>query len=126
VLDAEGQVVGRYREKRFSLSGGFHIYDKAGKHIAEIKGKMFKAEYKILTPDRSAEMGTVSRTWGGLAKSLLTGDDSYGVQIGPGFSKDPTAKTLVLGATLAIESIFKKKAKKGASGETGGGTDEAE
>jgi uncharacterized protein YxjI len=40
VLGADGELVGRYKAKMFSLSGGFHVYDKAGKHIAEIKGKM--------------------------------------------------------------------------------------
>src|SRR5207247_6869311 len=106
VLDAAGQVVGVYKSKRFSLSGGFHIYDKDGKHLAEIQGKMFKAEYKFLTPDKTAEMGSVSRTWGGLAKSLLSGGGTYGVQIDPRFANDPTAQTPILGATLAGEPIF--------------------
>jgi uncharacterized protein YxjI len=122
VVGPQGQVVGRYKAKMFSLSGGFHVYDKDGKHIAEIQGKMLKSEYKFVTPDRSAEMGSVSRTWGGLAKSMFTGNDTYGVQIDPKFSKDSTAKMLILGATIAIESIFKKK--KESKGGSGGGGDE--
>jgi uncharacterized protein YxjI len=62
VLDPQGQVIGRYKAKMFSLSGGFHVYDKDGKHLAEIQGKMFKAEYKFVTPDRSTEIGSVSRS----------------------------------------------------------------
>ncbi len=124
VVDPEGQVVGRYKAKRFSLSGGFHVYGKDGKHLAEIQGKLLKAEYKILTPDRNTEMGSVSRTWGGLAKSLLSGDDSYGVQIAPPCAEDARAKMLILGATLAVESIFKKEKKSKASGGGGGGEDE--
>jgi hypothetical protein len=88
---------------------------------------MFKAEYKFLTPDRSTEMGSVSRTWGGLAKSLLNGDDSYGVQVAPQFAGDARAKMLILGAALAVESIFKKekggKAEGGGEGDAGGGDD---
>jgi uncharacterized protein YxjI len=110
VRDSKGEVVGRYKAKAFSLSGGYHVYDKEGKHIAEIQGKMLKADYKFLTPDK-AEMGSVSTGWGGMAKSLLTGGGSYGVQIEPNFAKDPTVKTLILGATIAVESILKKKAK---------------
>jgi uncharacterized protein YxjI len=113
VLDPQGQVVGRYKAKMFSLSGGFHVYDKDGKHLAEIQGKMLKSEYKFVTPDKSAEMGSVSKTWGGLAKSLLSDTDSYGVQIDPKFAQDAAAKMLILGATLAVESIFKKKKGKG-------------
>src|SRR5437899_9941388 len=107
----------------FSLSGGFHVYGKDSKHLAEIQGKLLKAEYKFVTPDRSTELGSVSRTWGGLAKSLLSGDDSYGVQISPQGANDPVAKMLILGAALAVESIFKKEGSK-ASGGSGGGEDE--
>ncbi len=124
VLNPEGEVVGRYKAKMLSLSGGFHVYDKDGKHLAEIQGKMLKAEYKFVTPDRTAEMGSVSRTWGGLAKSLLAGADTYGVQIDPKFGKDSTAKILILGATIAVESIFKKKAGKDSGLGSGGGGDE--
>jgi uncharacterized protein YxjI len=120
VHDGKGEMVGRYKSKMFSLSGGFHVYDKDGKHIAEIKGKMLKAEYKFLTPDRTQEMGSVSRTWSGLAKSLMSGDDTYGVQIDPKFAEDKNAKMLILGAALAVESIFKKKKGEG-GGEGGGG-----
>jgi uncharacterized protein YxjI len=128
VIDGQGEVVGRYKGKRFSLSGGYHIYDKDNKHIGEIQGKMFKAEYKFVTPDRKTEMGSVSRTWGGLAKSLMSGDDSYGVQVASGYAGDPKAKMLMLGAALAVESIFKKekggKSGSGESEEGGGGGDE--
>jgi uncharacterized protein YxjI len=80
ILNPQGEVVGRYKAKMFSFGGGFHMYDKDGKHLGEIQGKMFKAQYKFLTPDKKTEMGSVSRTWGGLAKSLFTGTDTYGVQ----------------------------------------------
>lgn len=120
VVDPQGGVIGRYKAKMFSLSGGFHVYDKDGKHIAEIQGSMFKSEYKFVTPDRSSEMGSVSKTWGGLAKSLLTGHGSYGVQIDPKFANDKTAKMLILGATIAVESIFKKKKGGGGGGDGGG------
>jgi uncharacterized protein YxjI len=109
VLDPEGQVIGRFKVKMFSLSGGFHVYDKDGKHLMEIQGNMFKAEYKFMAPDRSTEMGSVSRTWGGLAKSLFTGGDTFGVQIDPKYGGDLNVKKLIIGAAIALESVFKKK-----------------
>ena len=116
VVGPQGEVYGRYKTKRFSLSGGFHIYDKDGKHLGEIQGKLLKAEYKFLTPDRSTEMGSVSKSWAGMAKALLTGGESHGVQISPKFVDDKTTKILILGATIAVESIFKKKKESKASG----------
>src|SRR6266581_618069 len=55
LLGSDGAVIGRYKAKLMSLSGGFHVYDKDGKHIAEIQGKMLKAEYKFVTPDKASE-----------------------------------------------------------------------
>jgi uncharacterized protein YxjI len=114
-VDAEGQLLGSYTKKRFSLSGGFHVYDKNGKHFADIKGKMFKAEYQFLRPDGRTPVGSVSRKWGGLAKELFSSDSTYGVQLDPEASNDRTAKTLILGATLAIDALFAKAKSKGGS-----------
>ena len=119
VKDSKGEVVGRYKAKLFSLSGGFHIYDKDAKHVAEIQGKFFSAEYKFLAPDKS-EMGSVSRTWGGLAKSLFTSGSTYGVTIDPKCANDPKAKMLILGASIALETIFKPKKDSGSSVSVGG------
>jgi hypothetical protein len=44
-----------------------------------------------------------------------------GVQVDPRFAKDATAKVLILGATIAVESVFKEKVGHGAGGGGGGG-----
>jgi len=112
VLDVEGKALATYKAKMMSLSGGFHVYDPAGKHLAEIKGKMLKAEYQFVTPD-GKPMGSVSRSWGGLAKSLLGGAGSYGVQIESAYANDPTMKAIILGAAIAVDSMFTKAGSKG-------------
>ena len=83
VLDGQGQLVGSFKAKRFSLSSGYNVLNNHGDQLAEIKGKWLTNEYKFVTPDGSTELGSVSRTWGGLAKSLTTGDNTFGVQIAP-------------------------------------------
>ena len=122
VLDGAGKILGTYKAKMLSLSGGFHIYDKAGKHVAEIKGKMFSSDYKILTPDGD-EIGSVAQSWGGVAKAFFTGKGTYGVQIAEEFADDATAKMRILGATIAINALF-KKAKAGGKITKGGGGDD--
>jgi uncharacterized protein YxjI len=120
-LDEDGKSVGTYKTKKFSLSGGFHIYDKAGKHFAEIRGKMFGSDYKFYTPDGETEMGSVGKSWGGVFKALFTGAETYGVQIAPEYADDPTAKILLLGAAIVIDALFKKA---GGGGGGGGGGDD--
>jgi uncharacterized protein YxjI len=106
VVDAQGVVLGTYKSKRFSLSGGFHVYDKDGKHVAEIRGKMLKFEYTFVKPDGKTEMGKVSKAWGGAMRELFSSADTYGVQIAPAFAEDPQVKMLVLGAAVAIDCLF--------------------
>jgi uncharacterized protein YxjI len=115
VLDGDGQVLGTYKAKLFTLTGGFNVYDLKGTHIAGIKGQWFKAEYQIVTPDGSTVMGSVSRKFGGLAKELFTDAKTYGVQIGPDYHDDPRTKILVLGAAIVINVMSTKK-KAGKSG----------
>jgi uncharacterized protein YxjI len=125
-VDDKGEVIGRYKAKSFSLSGGYHVYDKDGKHIAEIRGKLLKSEYTVFTPDGKTEMGKVSKKWGGMIKSLLTSDGTYGVQIGPQFAEDEKTKMVILGAAIAIDCLMSKhgaaKGKEG--GESDGGGEE--
>jgi uncharacterized protein YxjI len=114
VLDAQGAVVGLYKAKRFSLSGGFHVYDGAGKHVAEIRGKLLKSDYTFFQPDGKTEMGKVSKKWAGAMKELFTSADTYGVQIDPAFAEDPRTKMLILGAAVAIDCLMSTEG--GASG----------
>jgi uncharacterized protein YxjI len=124
-VNPAGEVVGRYKAKTFSLSGGFHVYDKDNKHIAEIRGKLFKAEYTIFTPDGKTEMGKVSKKWGGMAKELFSSGQTFGVQISPQFAEDTNAKIMILGAAIALECLMGShkggKHGGGEGGEEGGG-----
>ena len=61
VVDGDGTVIGRYKAKKFSISGGFHVYDAAGQHAAEIRGKLLKSDYTFFTPDGKTELGKVSK-----------------------------------------------------------------
>lgn len=106
--DSQGALLGSYRAKRLSLTGAFHVYDKDGAPFADVRGKLFKAEYTFVTPDGKAELAKVTKQWGGLAKELFTSADTYGVRVNPDFAEQPVAKMLILGAALAIDGLFPK------------------
>lgn len=122
-VDADGKVLGVYKAKRLSLSGGFHVYDAAGKHLAEIRGKLLKSEYRFFTPDGQTEIGSVSKKWGGVAKSLFTSADTYGVEVQPEFAGVPGMRVLVIGAAIAADALFGGKGG-GAAGAAAGGDDD--
>ncbi|MBN9519292.1 hypothetical protein J0H58_12340 [bacterium] len=120
VLDGTGKVIGLYKAKRLSLSGGFHVYNDAGKHIAEIRGKLLKSEYRFFTPDGKTEMGAVSKKWGGMAKELFTSADTYGVEVRPEFAEDAEVKIMILGAAIAADALLGGKGGSGGGGDSGG------
>ncbi len=114
VVDAQGAVIGLYKAKKFSLSGGFHVYDGKGGHVAEIRGKLLKSDYTFFQPDGKTEMGKVSKKWAGAMKEMFTSADTYAVQIEPAFAENPTVKMLILGAAVAIDALMSTEG--GASG----------
>jgi uncharacterized protein YxjI len=115
VLDAQGELVGTFRSKFFTISGGFHIDDKHGKPFAAIKGKWLGWDYRFVTPDGAVEMGRVSKKLGmaGVLKELFTSADTYGVEVGPDLADEPMAKMLLLAAALAVDMIYKSESRGG-------------
>jgi uncharacterized protein YxjI len=113
VLDAQGELVGTFRSKVLTISGGFHIYDKDGKHFAEIKGKWLGFDYRFVTRDGAVELGRVSKKLGAgwVLKELFTSADTYAVEASPDLADEPLAKMLVLAAALAIDLIYKSESR---------------
>lgn len=118
VIDAQGELVGRYKAKMLSLAGGFHVYDQDGQHVAEIRGKLLKSEYTYFRPDGKTQMGQVSKKWAGAMRELFTSAGTYVVQVAPAYSDDPRVKMLILGAAVAIDALMRTE------GGAGGGESE--
>ena len=113
VIDSNGDLIGYFKSKLFSFSGGFHVYDKDDKHFADVKGNFTGFKYRVLTPDHKVELGKVSKEWGGLMKEMFTSADSYVVDVADDLKEQPIAKMLVLAACLATDMIFKSEQKGG-------------
>jgi uncharacterized protein YxjI len=114
VRDAQGELVGYFRSKFFTISGGFHVYDKHNKHFAHVKGRMFGFDYRFLTEDGKVELGQVSKRvggLGGLAREVFFSADNYFLKINPELAEQPMAKMLLLAATLAVDLIYKSESR---------------
>ncbi|QJX00782.1 phospholipid scramblase-related protein [Frigoriglobus tundricola] len=116
VRDAQGQLIGSFKSKFFTISGGFHVYDKDDNYFANVKGKMFGFNFKFLTEDGKVELGEVSKKLGGLAglaKEMFFSADNYFLRVNPSLADQPIAKMLLLAATLAVDIIYKSESKGG-------------
>ncbi len=116
VRDAQGELVGYFKSKFFTISGGFHVYDKDGKYFAHVKGKLFGFHYKFLSEDGAVELGEVSKRLAGiagLAREVFFSADNYFLCVNPSLAEQPLAKMLLLAATLAVDMIYKSETKGG-------------
>ena len=116
VRDAQGQLIGYFKSKFFTISGGFHVYDKDDKYFANVQGKMFGFNFKFLTEDGKVELGEVSKKLGGLAgpaKEFFFSADNYFLKVKPDLAEQPLAKMLLLAATLAVDIIYKSESNGG-------------
>ena len=111
VRDAQGELVGYFKSKVLTIGGGFHVYTPDDRHFAEVKGNLIGFNYRVLTPDRAVELGSVSKKWGGVAKELFTSADTYAVTLSDDLQEQPIAKMLVLAAALAVDMIFKSESR---------------
>jgi len=110
VEDARGNRLGYFKSKLFSLGGGFWVHDMRDAQVAEVKGDWKGWNFKFLSPG-GAEMGVVTKKWGGVAKELFTSADTYMVSLEEKAAGDGTAATLLLAAALAIDIVFKETGK---------------
>jgi uncharacterized protein YxjI len=116
VHDAQGELVGYFKSKFFTISGGFHVYDKNDKYFAHVKGRLLGFDYRFLTEDGQVELGQVSKVIGGMAgiaRELFFSADHYFLKLNPDLAGQPMAKMLLLAATLAVDIIYKSESRGG-------------
>lgn len=100
--------IGYFKSKLFSFGGGFHIYDTQDKRIGEVKGDWKGWNFKMLD-DGGKELGLVTKKWAGLGKELFTSADTYVISINKDNANAQGARSLLLAAGLAIDTVFKEK-----------------
>jgi len=120
VHTAAGELIGYFKSKVLSWSGGFWVYDKNDQQFAEVKGNFIGFKYRVLTPDGKVELGKVSKNWGGMMKEIFTSADTYMIEVADDLKSNPVSKMLVLAACLATDMIFKSESKGGGVIDLGG------
>jgi uncharacterized protein YxjI len=106
VQNADGELVGYFKSKMFSLGGGFYVFNPDDSQLADVKGDWKGWNFKFHTDDGRL-MGTVTKKWAGLGKELFTSADNYVIAV-----EDPEAgddaSALLLAAGLAIDTVYKE------------------
>lgn len=108
VRDGEGNELGFFKSKIFSLGGGFFVYDKLGQQVAHVKGDWKGWNFKFLDSSGN-ELGTITKKWAGIGKELFTSADNYIIALNESLQQNPAVVALLLAAGLAIDVVFKER-----------------
>lgn len=102
ILNADGQPVGYFKAKMFTLSGGFRVYDVHDNQVAEVKGNWKGWDFKFLDTAGN-QLGTVTKSWAGFSQELFSSADNYMIRLQ---SPGPGTSGLLLAAGLAIDTVY--------------------
>lgn len=107
VLDGRKQVIGRFKQKFFSIGGKFEVLDASERSLCMLKGKWTSWEFKFVSND-GKEFAAVSKQWSGLGKELFTSADNYVLQINSQVPPDHPLRMLIMAAVMCIDLVLKE------------------
>ncbi|MES2676228.1 MAG: phospholipid scramblase-related protein [Pseudomonadota bacterium] len=104
VFDEKGKLVGRFKQKLFSIGGKFDILDTQDNVICTLKGKWTGWDFRFMRGD--TELASVSKQWTGLGKEFFTSADTYMLSIDSAASD--TNRILIVAAVMCIDMVLKE------------------
>ena len=106
VLDENDSVIGRFKQKFFSIGGKFEVQDASGRSLCMLKGKWTSWDFTFA--NNTTEYATVTKKWAGIGKELFTTADNYVLTINETTPKDSSLRTLILAAVMCIDMVLKE------------------
>lgn len=107
VLDEQNRLIGKFRQKFFSIGGKFEVLDSSERLLCMLKGRWTSWDFKFISND-GKEFAHVSKKWSGLGKELFTSADNYILQINPEVPVDHPIRMLIMAAVMCIDLVLKE------------------
>ncbi len=106
VYDENDNLVGKFKQKFFSIGGKFNILDKDENTLCTLKGKWTSWDFRFIKDD--IEFGKVSKKWAGIGKELFTTADNYMLEIDERVPADNPIRLLIMAAVMCIDMVLKE------------------
>ncbi len=107
VLDDRGTLVGKFKQKFFSIGGKFEVLDASERPLCMLKGTWTSWDFRFVAQD-GKEFALVTKKWSGLGKELFTSADNYILQISNDVPADNPLRTLIMAAVMCIDLVLKE------------------
>lgn len=106
VLDENEMLVGKFKQKFFSIGGKFEVLDSNEQNVCTLKGKWTSWDFKFVKDE--LEFAHVSKKWAGIGKELFTSADNYMLEIDANVPKNDPKRLLILAAVMCIDMVLKE------------------
>lgn len=106
VLDEHDKLIGKFRQKFFSIGASFTVMDAQERQLCTLQGNWIGWDFRFVRAGR--EIAAVSKKWAGLGKELFTSADNYMLSIGAAVSPDDTLRRLIVAAVMCIDMVLKE------------------
>ena len=106
VFDEKGILVGRFKQKFFSVGGKFDVLDPQNNVLCSLKGKWTSWDFKFI--QGNSELAQVSKKWAGIGRELFTSADNYMLSVNGSVRKEDPVRILILAAVMCIDMVLKE------------------
>jgi uncharacterized protein YxjI len=109
VSDGAGMEVGEIRQQNVFGKIRFGLHDTAGNKIGEIQAENWRAWDFAIVDATGAEVGRITKTWEGLAKTMFTTADDYLLDLRPGLSGP--LRMLAFASAVGVDTALKQDSR---------------
>jgi uncharacterized protein YxjI len=106
VLDESDKVIGKFKQKFFSIGGKFDVLDSNGNTLCTLKGKWTRWDFRFVKDE--LEFAHVSKKWAGTGRELFTTADNYMLSIDEKVPQDNPIRQLIVAAVMCIDMVLKE------------------
>lgn len=106
VYDDQDKLIGKFKQKLFSIGGKFNVLDANDNFLCTLKGKWTSWDFKFIK--EKEEFAHVSKQWSGIGKELFTSADNYMLKIDEKIPGDNPIRLLILAAVMCIDMVLKE------------------
>jgi len=109
VYDGAGALAGTIRQENVFGKIRFGLHDAAGTKVGEIRAENWRAWNFAIVDQTGAEVGRITKTWEGLAKTLFTTADDYLLDISP--SLGGSLRLLAFASAVGVDTALKQDSR---------------
>lgn len=106
VFDENDTLIGRFKQKLFSIGGKFDVLDTNDNQVCTLQGKWTSWDFNFKRGE--TVLANVSKKWAGLGKELFTSADNYMLSINDSVKAADSTRILIVAAVMCIDMVLKE------------------